>query len=791
MRDDEIASPVDLQAGQLKKTGWEDRLPDDSGAGEGDGPANPLDSEQNQLLHSRLISYYQQELDRQSENRREMALDEDFYDNIQWDAEDARILKERGQMPLVYNVIASTVNWVLGTEKRSRSDWRILPRRKDGGKAAERKTQLMKYLADVNRSVYSKSDAFEDAAKVGIGWLECGVRDDADGEPIYDRHESWRNILWDSAGTKKDASDWRYIIRVKNVDLDVAAALAPDRIGLLEEAVRDSNQIGWDYQFADEAMDAQEDYLITGGQMRQDAFGNSRDRLRLIEVWFRKVTKVKKLRGGEFAGEIFDQYSPGHMAAVQSGQSVVIEKTAMRMHVAIMTTKGLLYLGESPYRHNDFPFTPIFAYRRGRNLLPYGMIRGMRDIQADINKRASKALHIMSTNKVIMDEGAVDDLDEFREEVARPDAIIVKKTGKELTLNAERELADAHLNLMSRSIAMIQSQSGVTDEAMGKTTNATAGIAIQRRQEQAGMATAGLFDNLRLGSQVHGEKRLSLIEQFMSEEKQFRITNSRGSPEYVTINDGLPENDITRTKADFVITESDWRATIKAAQTEELFALLQQLAPVAPQVALVMLDLIVEGMDLPSREELVNRIRQVTGMRDPDQEEPTPEDMAREQAQQEQAAMQKRAAMAQIAKDEAQAAKLQSDAQRNAVTIQDVQAAMAGKNVATQSAALDAALKILAAPLITPTADMVLRESGFKSQSEVDEESRQLGVMAGEDQARQQQAAQLQQQQAQQQAMQAQRDKEMNAAQQDMDPAQAEQMRQQQRAATRGLPIPT
>ena len=63
-----------------------------------------------------------------------------------------------------------------------------------------------------------------------------------------------------------------------------------------------------------------------------------------------------------------------------------------------------------------------------------------------------------------MDEGAVDDLDEFAEEVSRPDAIIVKKQGKELVINAERELAPAHLELMSRSISMIQTLSGVTDE---------------------------------------------------------------------------------------------------------------------------------------------------------------------------------------------------------------------------------------------------------------------------------------------------------------------------------------
>ena len=167
---------------------------------------HPLDSDKMEAQRRKLMALYEDELDRQSENRHDQAIDEDFYDNIQWREEDARVLKDRGQVPLVYNVISSSVNWVLGTEKRGRSDYKILPRRKDASKPAERKTQLMKYLSDVNRTPFHRSRAFEDAVKVGLGWMESGVQDEDDGEPVYNRYESWRNILWDSACTEKDLS---------------------------------------------------------------------------------------------------------------------------------------------------------------------------------------------------------------------------------------------------------------------------------------------------------------------------------------------------------------------------------------------------------------------------------------------------------------------------------------------------------------------------------------------------------------------------------------------------------
>jgi hypothetical protein len=755
MSDDPHASGFDFSKATVKAdTPW-DRLPKAEEA----VVAKPseLDSEENVDLHKRLSSYYVRELARQEDNRYQMALDEEFYDNNQWNETDKQTLKDRGQVPIVYNVLAPTINWILGTEKRSRTDFKILPRRKDGSKPAERKTQLMKYLADVNRSQFSKSRAFEDAVKAGVGWLECGVQDDDDSEPVYDRTESWRNILWDSASVEADMSDCRYMIRQKWADVDIAKAMFGGRKAIIDQSAIDSSDFALDLVHGDEAMDARE---IADGYWRDnEGFAYARKRVRLIEVWYRAPVKVSKLHGGEFSGQVYDEDHPAHAEQVQAGHSVVVSKMMMRMHVAILCVKGMLFVSQTPYRHNSFPFTPIWCNRRGKTGLPYGIIRGLRDIQSDVNKRASKALHILSTSKTIMDEGAVPDLEAFEEEVARPDAIIIKKQGKQLELNADRELAPAHLELMSRSISMIQSVSGVTDENMGRTTNARSGIAIQARQTQGSLTTAGLFDNLRFANQCHGEKELSLIEQYFTDAKNFRITNMRGTPEYITVNDGLPENDIVRTKADFVISEDDWRMSVRQAQTAELLELLQQLAPVAPQIALIMLDLLVEAMDIPNRDEIVHRIRQATGMRDPDQEEPTPDDIqkAQDQAKQKQMAEAMQAAelaekQASAALKGAQAGKLQSDAE---ISAQTALAAIANQNVQSQIAALQAALAMLQAPHTVPVADGVLHEAGFVSRSEKeDEASLQAAMQAKAAQAQQAQAEQIAQAQQAAQAQQ-------------------------------------
>jgi len=735
---------------------------------------SPLDSSSATDLHSRLIGHYLRELDAQGNSRRLMEQDEAFYDHDQWDREALAVLEKRGQEPLTYNVIAQSINWVLGTERRTRTDYRILPRNKEARGAAEKKSHLLKYLADVNKTEFHVSRSFADAAKVGLGWIESGVQDDSEGEPIYERYESWRNIIYDTAAQELDLSDARFIFRTKWVDVDTASAMFPERKGIVEAST--SSHYEWGAfldRHGDDAMDSQEYLAEQAGHQYHSIEHPSyaRDRVRLIEAWFKVPVMEDRMAGGEFRGEIYDPESLGHQVSVASGFAEVRKRLTQRVHVMVMTLRGVLWMSPSPYRHNRYPFTPIWGYRKAADSTPYGIIRGMISAQKDLNKRLSKALAIINSNKVIMDEGAVADLDEFEEEISRPDAIIVKRQGKELSINVDRDLASAHIDIMNLSMSMVQTLSGITDEALGRTTNATSGRAIQSRQEQGAMSTAAIFDNLRLARQIHGEKVLSLIEQFMTEEKTFRITNRRGSPDYITVNDGMPENDIVRTKADYIISEDAWNASLRQAAVQQFMELLTQVGPVQPQIVMVLLDLLVEMMDLPSGDEVVNRIRQITGMEDPDADPnmPDPQRQAREQAKAQQAEMEGRAAQANLAKLEGEAAEKMARAEKAKADAIKVLKGMPRDNIATQKEALELALQILASAPAAPVVDNVLNRSGYVSP--VDEAKHQ--AMAEEEAAlAEQQAMAMQEQQAmEQQAMQEQGQQPMQG-----DPAMMEGM---------------
>lgn len=638
-----------------------------------------LDTSEAIQRHKMLYDFFTLELARQADNRFQMGVDADYYDHMQWTREDADELEERGQVPRVYNKIKSAIDWILGTEKRTRIDWKILARRKDGEKSATSKTELMKYITDANRQQYARSRAFNDAIKVGVGWLEESVFDNDDGEPLYLGWETWRNMLWDSVNPAMDISEGRYVFRAKWCDIDVAATWFPERKDMLNRAAVE----GYDYSNAsddtDDAMESSEaaamDYAIAGA-----ATTRKRRRVRLIEAWYKIPQRVKVLKGDSdhiLRGELYNESDPKQKEAIDGGLVSIAERVKMVTRLAVMCKHGLLFDGPSPYKHNKFPFTAVWCYRRDRDNLPYGVIRGLRDPQDDLNKRISKSLAILSTNKTIMEKGAVDDLDEFAKEVARPDAIIVKNKGKALDINVDRDLAPAHLEFAQMDMKMIQDVSGVTDENMGRQTNATSGKAIIARQDQGAMATAEPFDNLRLASQLSGEKTLSLSEQFYSAEKIIRLLGAKGKVEFKTINDpNLPESFIGAYKADYIVAEQDFRDSMRIAAQEQL---LEMIAGLPEQVALALLDIAVDMMDLgPQKEELIKRIRKINGQVDPDQEQ-TPEELqAQEQAaaeQAEQMELAKRGAMAQVGLAEAQVAKTQAETMQIQANAQ--QAAMA------------------------------------------------------------------------------------------------------------------
>ncbi len=682
--------------------------------------AHPLDSDESIEILRKLESWWIEARDLQAENRREQLLDCDFYDGRQWSDEDRYTMLNRGQAPLVFNLVKPAMDWVIGTERKTRVDYKVHPRGAEDREPAQAKMELVKYVGDANNSGWQRSAQFKDAALAGVGWIEEFLRSDSMEEEIGERHVDWKSIWWDPFQRANDLSDCRYLHRAQFLDLDYALALWPDRAEQLKAAA-----VGYmdaDLEQMQDEFDLPAVFSVgstVDRQQRQFRFTGitginrtGRNRVQIVITWFRRPVVTKKMKARlagyeELNGVIYDANDEQLAGLVQRGVVSLSDAVTDNIWYALWVpgNRGtLLELKPSPYRHNRLPYTPCFAFRSHRDGQPYGLVRQLRDPQEDYNKRRSKAQFAMSVNRVMYEETAIneEDEDEMLDQASRPNAQIRLRDGAlrdgRFRIETNVDIGQAHLRLMEDARQQVYEGSGVTRENLGQDTNATSGRAILAKQQQGAVTTAELFDNYRLSIQLSGKKKLSMIEQFMSLPKKIRILGPNKDVQFLTVNEPYVDpatgevmfrNDVTKGQADFVVDQQDYRETVRMALSETL---METLGRMPPEIAIQLLDLAVDLMDIPNKDEIVQRIRAINGQ---NPAPPSPEQQAQQAAQQQmqdqatQLDMEER--QARIDKERASAAKLRADAK--------------AKTIEGKTKALDTAGIVAAAQPLAPAAD--------------------------------------------------------------------------------------
>ena len=655
-----------------------------------------------QERHDQRIAWMLEEAHAQGANRRLAALCEAMYDNEQWEPDEAADVEGRDQQVVVYNEVAPTIDVLIGTERRNRMDFSVVADDDDdeSERDAENKTRLLKWNEEVNKTRFERSEAFGDTLRAGVGWIEVSIRGDRSGPVVYSGHESWRNILHDRRA-RPDLTDARYLFRFRIVDLDIAKAMFPDKTKELDAVAQRGDDVN---SFRSEL--GLED-LITGVSdlegRREEGWGwmatresdsalfNPRPRVLLIEAWTREPVR-RKLSDPSLGDPI-----------------------QMRVRVSIMTEQATLMEMWSPYRHDRFPFVPIWAYRNRRTGLPYSPIVRLIGPQRALNKRMTKALWEASANQVEIQEDAVGsamDLEELRAEWNAPDGVAVLASGAlsggKVRTRQNEGRAKAQLELADRDIMHIQRSSGVNEESRGLKSSATSKVAMDAKFERGSIATTQLFDQLSMAHQMEGELVLSMSEQYMTHPMTVRVSADNGKYSRIKLNqpgpDGRIINDISARQAHFVVGEQPWKQSYAESAFASLMEVMSNLGSVAPNVVIALLDVLFDmHPHLPKKSLILERIRQVNGQQEPGAR-PTPEQQAKQAQQAAIAKAQFEAQMAQmmasVREAEAKGAKLETEAMRNRLT-------------ALYEAA-QAAQVLAQVPGVTPIADELLKSAGFQ-----------------------------------------------------------------------------
>ncbi|PFW92924.1 hypothetical protein AWC38_SpisGene25740, partial [Stylophora pistillata] len=162
----------------------------------------------------------------------------------------------------------------------------------------------------------------------------------------------------------------------------------------------------------------------------------------------------------------------------------------------------------------DFTYIPCLWTRRFEDGVPEGWLSVMKDIQRESNYRRTKLVNNLNSFKAVIDSDAFQGKtpEQVRQELKRPDSVLIKTPGSMLDIESNQGLAAGQFEMLERGDYELQQVSGIYDDALGKETNAQSGVAIQQRQINSVRNQVFAFDNLRMMKKREAKLLLDLIQ---------------------------------------------------------------------------------------------------------------------------------------------------------------------------------------------------------------------------------------------------------------------------------------
>lgn len=504
--------------------------------------------------HGKLLRQFEEAFDSTQDARREAERDRDYYDGKQYTDEELEAFRQRKQPPVVSNRIKPKIDALLGFAKKKQAQPKAYPRTPKHQDEADSITDAVRYACDQSRFDVVRMDAAENLFIEGIGAATVTVEIRGDVPEIKLRHVPWDRFYYDPHSRMRDFSDAAYKGVVLWMDEAEAKRLAKD------EAVVDGC-------YADDSGEGE----TYDDRPRVTWADKKRKRVRVLQHRWR-----------------------------EDG----------RWMTAIVCKGGFLRdPQESPYldEHGE-PECDLIAVSAyvDRDNNRYGDVRQMISPQDEINKRRSKALHLLNSRQVVADMGAVEDVERARREAAKPDGYIEVSPGSRFEFTEPQGLVSGQLNLLAEAKAEIDA-SGVDPSITGDAV-APSGRA-QEMMTSMGLAEKEVtFSALQDWSWRVYRATWNRIRQFWTEERWIRVTDDERNLRWVALNKpvvdemGLPvgvQNAVAELDVDIVLEEGPDTVTVQAEQFQMLVDLKKSDPMAIPTAALI------EASQLRNKEKLL------------------------------------------------------------------------------------------------------------------------------------------------------------------------------------------
>ena len=433
----------------------------------------------------------------------------EYLDGDQWSEEEAYTIRSRGQQPTVINTILPTVDMVCAVASQQQADIQVIGRENSDEQMASLLTALLKHVLDNCHYEYQEKVSIRESYIGGRSWFEVGLFTDERGKDLIKvDHIPWENVYLDPFSRKADASDARFIIKAKWLDRDSVKSLFPDAADMIDSVFED------DYH-------GQEYEAQTNSSGRSEFYYDSRsNRVRVCECYYKRPERVKIKLLNEDTGKEYEKE--------------IIKDT---LHYVIFADEVILFGSATDHKQNTpeldidcYPLVPMFC-RRDRKGRPVGIVKNLIDLQDQINKLNSKFLWTLASNRLIMEEGAAQDVEQIREEYQRPNGVVILNEGGLSKIRVDDKYRDLsymsnHLNFLLMTEQRI---SGVNDSMLGLGgANERSGVMQNTRISQGASMQTSILENMFYAKECVARVILKLIGKYYTDYRVIQITEDNG-----------------------------------------------------------------------------------------------------------------------------------------------------------------------------------------------------------------------------------------------------------------------
>lgn len=520
-----------------------------------------------------------------------------YCDGEQWTEEEEGNIIDRGQQPTVINTILPTVDMVCAVANERQNDYQVVGREGSDDNKATLLTALLKHVFDTANFDYYHQLGFRTAIIGGRSWFEVKKFTDERGKDLVKvEMVPWENVYLDPFSRMPDASDARFIIKIKWVDRDIVKKLFPEAADLVDSTFNDDYK-GQEYE-------AQNNSTERGNASFY--YDTKSHRVRICECYYtmpekKRVKILNELTGREETKEI----DANVMHYVIFSDDIILQGSATD-HAA----------NKDPFGMDMYPLVPMYCMRdrKGR---PRGIVKSLIDIQDQINKLNSKFLWTLMTNRIIAEEGAFRDPDQAREDFQKPDGLVLVNEGALAKIRVDDKYRD--LSYMSNHLNFLllteQRISGVNDSMLGLGgTNERSGIMQSTRISQGAAMQTCILENMYFSKQRIAQIVLRMIGKFYTDYRVIRITQPNGMTDSYEFNkpqvgigaDGKPQTTIFNKIEDTLYYDVILKrvppfTSTRALMLSSVVEILKSNVIPAPVAAKMLFQLV----DVPNREELV------------------------------------------------------------------------------------------------------------------------------------------------------------------------------------------